>query len=246
MTLDVGKAFTFMFEDPDWLRKLGIATAVALVGILFTWALIGFIPLIIVMGYTLETTRNVMEGRPRPLPEWDDWGRYLARGAKLFLVLLIWALPIIIIAAPITGIGSALTNANSGAANAFGGLLVACGACLSVLYGLLILLLEPALYARLAETDQIGSGFDFARLWAITRDNLANVIIAILMIIVAGIIGSIIGLAGIIALVIGVLVTFPFAFVWEQLVQAHLFGQIGAHGATNVVTTPGPTMGPTL
>ena len=25
--MDFGKAFTFMFEDPDWLRKLGIGTS---------------------------------------------------------------------------------------------------------------------------------------------------------------------------------------------------------------------------
>ena len=30
--MDFGKAFTFMFEDPDWLKKLGIGTAVGLVG----------------------------------------------------------------------------------------------------------------------------------------------------------------------------------------------------------------------
>ncbi len=29
--MDFGKAFTFMFEDPDWLRKLGIGTAVGVV-----------------------------------------------------------------------------------------------------------------------------------------------------------------------------------------------------------------------
>ena len=31
--MDIGKSFTFMFEDPDWLRKLGIGTIVTLAGI---------------------------------------------------------------------------------------------------------------------------------------------------------------------------------------------------------------------
>ncbi len=53
--MDFGKAFTFMFEDPDWLRKLGIGTLVGLVGLLFSPVLIGFIPLIILFGYTLDT-----------------------------------------------------------------------------------------------------------------------------------------------------------------------------------------------
>ena len=45
--MDFGKAFTFMFEDPERLRKLGIGTLVGLVGIIFSPVLIGLIPLIV-------------------------------------------------------------------------------------------------------------------------------------------------------------------------------------------------------
>ena len=81
--MDIAKSFTFMFEDPEWLRKLGIGFLVVAVGLLFSVVLIGLIPLIIVLGYTLDVTRNVMDGQPNPLPEWNDWEGFLMRGLKL-------------------------------------------------------------------------------------------------------------------------------------------------------------------
>lgn len=227
MSMDVGKSFTFMFQDPEWLRKLGIATIVALIGIVLSPILIGLIPLIILLGYSLEITRNVMDGQQYPMPEWENWGGFLARGFKLAVVYIVWALPIIIISIPL-GIGSALANGgNRDTLNALGGLLSACGGCLAVLWGLVMMLFTPAIYVRLARTDQISSCFQFAEMWAFTRTNLSNVIIAILLSWLAGLIGAVIAFIGVFAIVIGLLVSVPFAIVWQYIVQAHLYGQVG-------------------
>ena len=42
--MDFGKAFTFMFADPNWLRKLGIGTLVGLLGMVLMPILIGVDP----------------------------------------------------------------------------------------------------------------------------------------------------------------------------------------------------------
>ncbi len=228
--MDFGKAFTFMFEDPEWLKKLGIGTLVGLIGIIFVPILIGLIPLIMLMGYSLDTLRNVMEGRQHPLPEWEDWGGFLIRGLKLIGAFIVWALPLIVLAIPL-GIGSTWIDSNSnssGAMQAFGTLLVVCGSCLTLVWGLFLALISPAIYVRLAHTDRFSSAFELGKLWAFTRSNLSNVIIAILLTWLAGLIASIIAGLGILALVIGLLVSIPFAQLWQYLVQAHLFGQIGA------------------
>lgn len=235
MSLDIGKAFTFMFDDPDWLRKLGTATLVAFIGVLLAAPLIGLIPLIMLFGYTLDVTRNVLDGRERPLPEWEDWGRLFMRGLKLAVVFVVWALPFIVGAIPI-GLGSALTNSQGSSANALGGLIAACGGCLTLLWSLVFLLFTPALYVRVAVTDEIAAGFDFGRLWAFTRDNLTNVIVAIIMALVAGLIAAVAALAGLIVLCVGILVSIPFAMVWHYLVQAHLYGQVGAASVTAVIS----------
>lgn len=232
--MDFGKAFTFMFEDPEWLRKLGIGVLVALVGILFSPILIGLVPLIMLLGYSLDTLRNVADGHERPMPEWEDWGGFLSRGFKLVAALFVWALPMLLALIPLI-IGSAMTEQyqqnNLGVVAV---ILLICGSCLVLLWGLFLTLLSPALYARIALTDRFSSAFEFGKLWAFTRDNIGNIVIAILLTWVAGLVASIIAPLGLIALFIGVLITFPFASLWQYLVQAHLFGQIAKQSVTAV------------
>lgn len=234
--MDFGKAFTFMFDDPDWVRKLGIGVVVGLAATLLSPILIGIVPAIIILGYCLDVLRNVYAGSAVPLPEWEDWGGFLARGFKLIVAFFVWLLPLFVISIPIF-IGAALANeqgAGGGAGAAFGMLFILCASCLLVLWGLFVLLISPAIYIRLAVTDRLGAAFEVGKLWALTRDNLGNVIVAILLTIVAGIIASIAGSLGFILLLIGALVTIPAATLWQYLVQAHLFGQIGRTSVTPV------------
>jgi hypothetical protein len=228
--MDFGKAFTYMFEDPDWLRKLGIGTLIGLLAIIFTPVLIGLVPLIMLMGYSLDVLRNVMEEKTHPLPEWEDWGGFLSRGFKLFAAFLVWLLPLIIVAIPL-GIGSAIADSGGGA-EAFGVLLIICGSCLSILWGLFVAVLSPAIYTQVARTGKFRSAFELSKVWAFTRDNIGNVIIAILLTIVAGFIASIIAGLGVIAIGIGLLVTIPFSMLWQLLVEAHLYGQIAANSSS--------------
>ncbi|MGQ9490756.1 MAG: DUF4013 domain-containing protein [Anaerolineae bacterium] len=230
--MDFGKAFTFMFEDPDWLRKLGIGTLVGLASIVFMPLLIGLIPLIILVGYALDTLRNVMDGRERPLPEWEDWGGFLLRGFRLSAAFFVWALPAILVAIPLF-LGSVLADQGRGM-EAIGVVLIVCSSCLLILWGLFLALISPAIYARVARLENFSAAFEFGKIWAFTRDNIGNVIIAILLTWVAGLIASLIAGLGLIALLIGVIVTIPFASLWQSLVQAHLYGQVAANSITPV------------
>jgi hypothetical protein len=233
--MDFGKAFTFMFDDPDWVRKLGIGVVVGLVAALLSPILIGLVPAIMILGYCLDVLRNVHNGREFPLPEWEDWGGFLGRGFKLVVAFFIWSLPFVLLSIPIF-VGAALADGQNGggAGAAFGTLFILCSSCLLVLWGLFLVLVSPAIYIRLAVTDRFGAAFEIGTLWALTRDNLGNIIVAILLTIVAAIIASIAGSLGFILLVIGALVTIPAATLWQYLVQAHLYGQIGRTSVTPV------------
>ena len=225
--MDIAKSFTFMFEDPEWLRKLGIGFLVVLLGALFSVVLIGLVPLIMVLGYTLDVTRNVMDGRANPLPEWNDWEGFLGRGLKLAGVLVVWSLPLVLISIPL-GFSAAL--AGNGSQGNFAAVMATlfslCGICLALAWGLAFLVFTPAIYVRLARTNRFSAGFEFAKLWAFTRENISNVIVAILLILVASVVG---GFASIFV------VTIPLVILWESLVQAHLYGQVGAGSVTALV-----------
>lgn len=231
--MDFGKAFTFMFEDPDWVRKLGIGTAVMFIGIVLSPLLIGLIPLIMIMGYTVDVVRNVMMRRERPLPEWEDWGGFLGRGFKVFVALFVWALPIIILIAPLAIVG-ALAEQNGGGMEAIAVIVMICGVCLTFIWGIFYALITPAIYARIAATDRLSAAFEVGKIWAFTRDNLGNVIITILLGIVASLIASLGATLGLVGLCVAVLVTLPLASLWQMLVNAHLYGQIAAESVTAV------------
>lgn len=234
--MDFGKSFTFMFEDPRWVQKFAIGILVGLAGMLLSPILIGFIPLIMLLGYTVDVVRNVIDDQPFPMPEWEDWGGFFVRGLKLTVSFFVWSLPIIVVMIPLV-IGAALAGAEGSGqsvSRSFGILLTICAPCLMILWGLFEALISPAIYIRLATTGRLGATFEIGKLWALTRDNLGSVIIALLLTIVAGLIAAVIGSLGLLLLVIGLLVTIPAAALWQYLVQSHLFGQIGRNTVTPI------------
>ena len=80
--MNFGQAFTYVFEDPDWAKKLLIPALVSLIPI---------IGQLVVLGWMLEVTRRVIQQNPRPLPELD-FGRQLGEGFKGFIIGLVYAL----------------------------------------------------------------------------------------------------------------------------------------------------------
>ena len=99
--MDYAKALTFLWEDPRWKEKIAIGTGVTLVSGMLMPILIGIVGIFIMMGYCIRVTENVRDGNPYPLPEWDQWSEDLARGFKLFVVTVVWALPALLLSLPI-------------------------------------------------------------------------------------------------------------------------------------------------
>ncbi len=235
--MDFGKAFTFMFEDPRWTVKLGIGTLVGLASILLSPILIGLVPALMLLGYSLDTGRNVIKRVEHPLPEWEDWGGLFVRGLKLMVAFLVWMLPLIALSIPLAiGAGLSSNNGNassvSSASMTFGVLLIVCSSCVMMLWGLLVALFAPAIFIRLAATGRLSTAFEIGKLWRLTRENLGNVILSLLLVVVAGLIASVAGSLGLLLLICGVFLTVPAATLWQYLVQAHLFGQIGRDTVT--------------
>lgn len=85
--MDIGKAFTYVFEDDEWYQHLGIGGLISMVPVLNFAAI----------GYELEVARQVANGTPRPLPAWNDVGRYFTQGLVLSLARLVYALPFILL-----------------------------------------------------------------------------------------------------------------------------------------------------
>lgn len=227
--MDIGRAFTYPFEDENWLKKMLIGAVLNLVPV------VNFIG----MGYGLRQMKKVSEGQDLPLPEWDDWGGDFVKGLLMFLASVIYSLPIwllqlvVVIVMAITGSSG---SGNLGAGETVAGLCATAMSCLMVIYGIAMAVWIPAATMQYVKEDSFGGFFRFADIWAFITGNVGDYLVAWLVYVLALIIASVVG--GI-ACGIGVL----FTTFWSYLVMAKLFGDLIGPGEAASPAPMEPTGG---
>jgi hypothetical protein len=213
--MDIGKSFTFVFEDEAWLTKILIMAAILFLGVFFSWLVL--IPAIIaaalINGYMVEIIRNVLRGQLDELPEWDNWGDLIVDGLKVIVIQIVYALPAIIV-------GLCLSIAMTAAGNNGEGFVVFLSvvmSCLILLWAIVVSILLPAATAIFAATNDLGAAFHFGEVFALVRDNLSTYLITFIMSWVASFIGGL----GSIVCGVGAFITGPYGY----MVTGHLYGQ---------------------
>jgi MFS family permease len=215
--MDFGKAFTYVFDDKDWLKKIGIAGVIALISIVLSVIIIGIAGFILLGGWLIELIKRVIEHDPEPLPDWNDFGGYFMKGLQAFVISLVWSIPVILI----SGCGNLLPvmmqNSNDNTLATVISILTTCTACFSVIYGLFLGFVLPAALARYAATGQLGSAFRFGEVFGLVRAAPG----AYVMVLIGGFIASIIASLGLVACGIGV----AFTMAYSMAINGHLYGQ---------------------
>jgi hypothetical protein len=179
------------------------------------------------MGYSLKVLRG-----EKPAPEVDDWGTLFIDGIKLFIVSLIYAIPIIIVFVilMVVGFGAAMTGdptaIMAGAGIALIGMLV----CLVL--AIIIAVFEIIGVVRFARTGSIGEAFNFSAILAtIGKLGWVPYIIAIVVLIVVGIIfGIIVAIIQMIP-ILGFIVYLCLIAPWTLFVSRYVCQLYDAAGA---------------
>ncbi len=231
--MDIQRSFTFQFEDRQWASKLGLGGLITMIPILnFAWT-----------GYMVEIVRNVKGGVSPTLPEWDDIGKKFSEGLMLGLAGLVYALPLLLLfGIPFTVLilsgllsGSQDLQGLSGMLAGTGGLLFPLVACVAVIYGLLMALVQPAIFLIYSRTGSFASCFDFRRISEIITRNsgpyftvwglslVAGIGVGMVVSIVGGLVGWIPCIGWIVTLVLSLGST-----VYITSIFSHLVGQLGA------------------
>lgn len=203
--IDFGKAFTFIFDDERWFDKLIVPILVSLIpvvgGLAFT-------------GYILRTIKNVIQNEVNPLPDFE-FGEDLSRGFRLFLIGLVYSLPIMLV------VGLALIpmlrlNSNE-SLSALAVIFLVLALLLMIAYSLFLMLIQPIMTANFAVKDTFASGFELGLFFKRLGNNFVPWLIVYAGIFLAGIISPV----GSILFFVGVLLTTAYS----QLMVAHLTGQ---------------------
>ena len=193
---DFGEAFAWPARDPGWIGKL------------IVMGLIGIIPIVgqmTLIGWTLGSLDNLRAGRYELAPAGFA---QLGRGARVFLVQLIYAVPIGVVAALFYIPGVIIASAGNGTAAAgLGALLTGIGSLLIFAASLGLAYLQPILILR---TDQggVAAGLDFAAVFARLRAEPLKTLLAALLMYVAQLIGGL----GFIVCLIGAIFTVPYGY----------------------------------
>ena len=224
--MDIAKALTFITEDERYKEKLATGVVLILLSSLLAPVMIGLLGFLMLAGYSIRLLQNVRDGKPQPLPEWNQWSEDFVRGLKLCVVALIWSLPIFVVIVPL-GIGATLVENGRGASEVFGGLILLGGGAVIVIYSLLLTVLMPGFTIAFARDEEIRSGLQVTEIWQWTRQNLTQVVLATIIYIAASFALTIVAtIAGALLCLVGLFVTIPLSSLVMMLFQYHLFGQL--------------------
>ena len=230
--MNIGKSFSFVFDDKQWISKLGLGAVITMVPILnFAWT-----------GYMVAIIRNVMNNEPEPLPNWDDIGKKFNDGLLLTVAGLAYSLPMMIVVCLPLGFmivpallsGNTDTQALAEALAGVGTALFFCLLCVFILYAIGLSIIYPAILVIFAREGTLASCFKFREVFDLVGKNVSPFFTAWLVSFLAGLgIGLIAGVVQVVVNLIpclGQVISFVLAIgivVYTAAVYAHIFGQFG-------------------
>ncbi len=208
--MNFGQAFTYPFEDPDWVKKLLIPALIAIIPV---------VGQVFLVGWSLDVARRVIQQNPHPLPD-IDFGRQLVDGLKAFVVSLVYSIPVIIFTIPIIVVSAIFqgnANVDSNVAGTLFSLVSICCGGLIFLYSVLLAFVLPAALGNFAAHGTISAGLRFNEVISLLRAAPGAYLLTLVGVIIAGFISGL----GAIACVIGAFATLAYA----QSIMGHLYGQ---------------------
>lgn len=188
-----------------------------LLGGVFVLASMAIVGIFFIYGYLARLVRNVVEGVRHPLPAWDDLGEYFTEGARIFAVVLVYALPVMMVAMMAIVPAMFMEASGSEAGRDLSGMIFTCLWCLLFPVSLALGFWMPAALLRVAVERRFSAGFEFSQIWDFIRGNAGNYILAIVVRLIAGFVAQF----GIALLCIGII----FTGFWAMLAGAYGFAQ---------------------
>lgn len=208
--MNYSRAFTYVFEDKNWLSKILIAGLISLIPIVGQFYL---------MGWMVEIVRRTKAGRTDILPT-THFSYFLTLGLKLFVVCLIYSIPVIILSCLLGLFRTTLYSSSDSSVTVtvFYTGMGFLGSLLTFIVQVAVALLGTYGTIKLAETDQIKACLDFNDAFNTIKNNFVLFLLVELLMFAAGLIET----AGFILCFVGAILTVPYG----TAVTGNLAGQL--------------------
>lgn len=190
--MDIGRAFSYIFEDQEWLPKLLITAVVAFVGVItMPLLLLGLVAYAALLGFLVELIRNLRDNRPTPIPRWDNFSEKISKGASVMVAGILYGLPNLIPICCNIAIGFLPSEVNQIGSIA----MLCCVTPILLLYNLVMWPMFALGLGRYSEERNIGVFFQFGDLFGTLYRNFS---VTFMYIIFAVIVNFVLGILGII------------------------------------------------
>jgi hypothetical protein len=206
---ELTETLKWAFEDPNWLVKMFVGVACALLGVVLC-----FIPMFALIGFKVRVMRQQARAPgATPMPEWDDWGTLILDGLKLWFGQVLLVLGILTVAALFAAAGFGLDMAMAGKPGPFAiiGAIVAYAGLIITLLGMNYLL--PAIEVEYLLTGSPVAGLHFRRLWRRITTRPGDYFMLFIYHFITGMIGG----------MLAILLYLPF--VWSWYTQGAIVGR---------------------
>lgn len=211
--MKIGKAISFIFDDPNWWKKLFIGTLILLIPI------IGWL---VVNGWRLEIIKRVAKDHPEPLPSFNEFGSYLSLGVKSFLVYIVYKSPLILFFMIIISLFLVPFWPNGNVSDielVFLFFFIIGGLIIAFPIDLILTFFERPAQMELAVKGELSSAFNLSAVGDLLKITWGQILLALLVVFLAAVI---IHPIGTILIFIGTLVS----HVLLSAFSGHLYGQI--------------------
>jgi hypothetical protein len=229
--VDITRAFTYVFDDEDWVGKLAMVLVWTVIGAIPVIGLLGFAAL---AGYTVLFIKNMRQGSEKPLPRWDNIGALVADGANVLIAAIVYNLGNMVLACGAILLAPSFTLAEQGRSPSVAdGAMLAVLCCLTIVilaYNLIIWPLLAIGLIRYAETGQLNSFFKTGSLFAILNRHLGDTVQWMVFSIFGSVVIGLIALIPCVGWIAAPAISLP--------VQAHLLGQYARLLAQKPKATP--------
>ncbi|MCD4753965.1 MAG: DUF4013 domain-containing protein [Anaerolineaceae bacterium] len=195
--MNIGLAFTYQFEDEEWIKKLLLTGLIALIPI---------VGQIYIFGWMMEIAERFATSSTEELPD-IDFGKYLGKGFSGYITTLVYSLPGLIIMIPGMIVPALAGYLGEDTAAMLIGITMVCCFGLGALVSIAASLVSfPAIVE--VQMKDLKSGFQVKRMFAILKGAIGAYLLSIVILALAV---PIISSLGAIACGIGVIITLPYS-----------------------------------